>query len=99
MCVSGSSIVSLDELLDLERSAEGDEGVLWCVSSDDPRCGPATPGHDAPRLDPLSARLTGGLHATDAIGPSPSTRTPRLAEAERTPSAGLPTQLDRPPRV
>ena len=79
-----------------ERRRESDEGVLWCVSADDPRC---SPRDGAPNDGPSSLEAPHVASTTPAhprLGP-PASGGLRPRHAEGGDRPGVRDRVERPP--
>ena len=74
-----------------------DAEILWCASSDDPRCAPAHPGSGSttPPTSSASASVLPASHPSVADSPIATLRETRERSAAR---SGFTRSLDRPPR-
>ena len=94
--LSGISMIELVVAQPREGRSGGNDAVLWCTSSDDPRCSPVRHNSDpTPTLASLLLRAAG---PADEEVPAPSAVDMWFPEVDSRAPVGTRRRLERPPR-
>lgn len=103
MCAPGDALfafqsVDLDVLGVLPAAPAGeDREVLWCASSDDPRCSPSMPAPERSSFAPF-AFAAAGVPARSQLG-APTWTLLERTSLEGQPLAGVRQRVERPPKA